>query len=1017
MHVASSVAPAHREALRDRIAAHLPRWEARVIEAEHDPVFWPLGTVLGANTELGVEAGLPGRGPHDLRFVEGIALQQASRADLEDLARRGDPRRWTTAFLDVGSHDDGTLELLSELPLHALRALHLCGKACTKSRLARTLQRLDAPLLRDLTLNAVRAQDFTVLASIADRVRVLRILFTKVDARAAEGLGALSPHLEELEVIFCKLSAETLEALLAPSWPSLRRLDLVGNPLGERGARALVQADARLPTLEHLEVGNTKLGSKGTLALARSALFARLRTLGVGGSPEGGRMTQRVAVTLLERGTANGPMLNDGQLEQYMETVALGSSPRDIETIARSPGLLHVRVLTAPQLRSREAAARLAESPYLSGLETLRLPHCGLDAEALGAILRNPTLRGLAHLELHGPYGSPTAHARNERHVPLSLDTWRALATSGLRPKTLELEGSGLDDEGAAILAEAGVLDAIEVLEVPFSRLSSAGLANLIAAAPKLHTLQTDGNRLGPEAGRVIGRSGRRFEHLGLAGAQLGDRGLHDLLSAGLPLDALASLNLAANRLGDASAERLAEVLRAPIMLDVSANTFTMRGLEVLRALGERPLWDFYGGIRVDQNRGRVRAQTPTPCWIEVPSMVGQTFALAGSFALGDHRALARRIEELGGTVVREPEGASVVAVGHRPGPRLARAVAHGSALLDETGLSHALGTSLEAVLDARLEEARLRLPDPDGWRELTRALDRWPDASVADRVDRLVRDLGERAEPTGPIASDHPTRVRWSNVHRAPRRWLRRSLRRDEPRLQACNTLDLGKSFDAAATARFLAQMESVRVVDLALAPIDARVVRALDARALRGLRLFASLDEPTRAALAESRFGETLHALAWEAPPVPELFASLRSARVLRFACELRANDVAAIVAGPRDALEELSLSRVRVLDRASARALAHAPLPSLRRLALAFGSTDERALAELSRAAWLGALTSLALYGTADLTPAIVQTWIARGLAKPGTRIVLHGPSTRRVTRELALLREAGAECIVG
>src|SRR5262249_16640721 len=53
---------------------------------------------------------------------------------------------------------------------------------------------------------------------------------------------ARSPHLtglRTLELFYCHLGAEAVEALVAGPWPALRRLELPGNPLGNDGAAAL----------------------------------------------------------------------------------------------------------------------------------------------------------------------------------------------------------------------------------------------------------------------------------------------------------------------------------------------------------------------------------------------------------------------------------------------------------------------------------------------------------------------------------------------------------------------------------------------------------------------------------------------------------------------------------------------------------------------------------------------------------------------------------------------------------
>jgi hypothetical protein len=1025
LHIAQRLAPRGREQAAEWLSDKVARWPAahRVVGAPfHDPIFWPLACGLRIEARRLAAAQLE----RDLTHFEQIFVDGPTRAVLDVLARRADPRRWKTLSVALRRKDARAADAIAALPLDRLARVELSGRGWSAAVLART-HGWTLPALRELVLHEVPAGaaslDRLVAAPWSARLAALSVGFAPVTEAAAARIATLSDRLEELALLFVRLSAKGLGALLRPRWPSLRRLDLGGNPIGLAGTRALLRARDRLPELVDVALANTGLTDAWIGSIASSPWMARGRRLTIGGG-ELRPMSSAAARALLERSTADGPVINDGMIEQLVDGVTLVRRRGDLAPLCRAPGLAHVRRLTLPDLREPSDAALLATCERLAGLRSLVLLRCALSASDLGPVLRNPALRDVQELELS------TAYERRGRSVsspPVALDLEgvRALATSGLRPRRLELAGVALDDRGAAILAGGTMLEAVEELDVSEGRLTHRGLERLLAAAPNLHTIFAGRNPLGAAAGAVLAASGRRFEHLALSSARLGDEGVRGLL-ASPRLGSLRALDLAANRLSDASADALVAFVegRAPLALSLSANHFGARGLARLRRLTKRPFWADHGSVFVHHNRSKAPRVPAAPVWI-TPSIGEGEWAFAGTFALGHHSALVARVRALGGRAQKSLRPTStVVAVGARPGKRLHRALARGLPLVSETALYAAIGAgSLEAVIDERLAPL-----DATAWTRVCDAIERWPDATVRARIDRL-RSSMRLGDPSGFVRRDLPGGWQWhsSNVRRAPRRWVRRCARRGaEPRLLLANGIDVPRGLRPADLARLLSapELEHVRVLRMTRLRLDAAAARALDDSALsRGLSDLAIIGcELDAGALCAAAFWERLAMLRWEpadpgaasGPLVLERLSAER-ARVVRSASWMTAAKVRALFGrGAWPVLEDLGLA-LWTFDAAAVRAFGDAALPRLTGLSLQLREPPERALRDLFMTPPFARLDRVALYAT-ELGAKTIAAWAESPFARPGARLFVARRSVARAAGELHRLSQRGVECVL-
>lgn len=331
--------------------------------------------------------------------------------------------------------------------------------------------------LEALTLGRARVghQGLAALGAL-EKLRRLSISDEELGVRATRALagGPGRNAIEELALERCGLDAKALPALVeAPSFASLRRLQLRGNRLG-RGIGPLLEA-LELPRLESLGLGEGQIREAGARLLAASGKLQGLVTLDVSGcglkdagceALAGGSFPRLRTLRLLSNGIAAG----------------------GLEALARGPLLSTVRDLDLAGNKFQNAGGQaLAASPHLAHLERLRFHYNWLGVGGLKAILaRTPALLELRCGEnnyANAP-GQVVASGSLPRLRHLSAyqqngPTVTALARSeaGRRLETLGLDGAPvITDEGAAALAE---LPNLGSLQLSFPSISAEGMAAL----------------------------------------------------------------------------------------------------------------------------------------------------------------------------------------------------------------------------------------------------------------------------------------------------------------------------------------------------------------------------------------------------------------------------------------------------------------------------------------------------------------------------------------------------------
>jgi hypothetical protein len=119
-----------------------------------------------------------------------------------------------------------------------------------------------------------------------------------IDGAALRALvGAPLPSLERLVVSHNPLGDDGAIALASAHLPSLRSLDLTRTSIADAGARALAAAAARLPALAELYLGTNRIGLGGAAALYGSRTTP-LERLVLAGNPHDSAEARRLAATV-----------------------------------------------------------------------------------------------------------------------------------------------------------------------------------------------------------------------------------------------------------------------------------------------------------------------------------------------------------------------------------------------------------------------------------------------------------------------------------------------------------------------------------------------------------------------------------------------------------------------------------------------------------------------------------------------------------------------------------------------
>ncbi|CAK0818531.1 unnamed protein product [Prorocentrum cordatum] len=331
--------------------------------------------------------------------------------------------------------------------------------------------------------------------------------------RIAQVLG-LCGKIEKLSWCFVEMPALEVVGMLAAPVPSLRKLHLQKNALGEAGGRALAEALGRgaTPQLQELGLDQNALGEAGGVALAEA--------LGRGATPQ----LQSLHLCENALGEAGGAALAEAlgrgatpQLQSFsLAENALGEAGGVALAEALGEG-------AAPQLQSLglggnalgEAGGRaLAEA--LGRGATPQLQELGLDQNALGEA------GGAALAEALGRGAPPQLQRLDLQQNALGEATGAALAEAlgGGAMSQLQSLGLGenaLGEAGGAALAEAlgrGATPRLRRLVMDGNALGLPGAAALAAAIskgglPSLEALDVERTRLTAEGRRLLGEAAR----------------------------------------------------------------------------------------------------------------------------------------------------------------------------------------------------------------------------------------------------------------------------------------------------------------------------------------------------------------------------------------------------------------------------------------------------------------------------------------------------------------------------
>jgi uncharacterized protein (TIGR02996 family) len=260
---------------------------------------------------------------------------------------------------------------------------------------------LDAPWLPHLTHlecdltpwgAPVANEDLELLANCSKVHRVVELRILR--AYEADHFAILSrmfrfPHLQRLALWVYALDEQTASALEG----DLVRIGLRELHLEGIHAPALsILARASLAGLHTLSISSQALRSAAFETLAETGSFPALRELNLFYTP--------LAVKGM-KALVGWPLLSQ------ITVLGLGGTSLNgdaVRVLARSPAVTGLRVLDlSPNnyIRKRGLLA-LAESPYLTNLESLSLPYLGVDTRGADVLLRSGVLANLTALNLRG---------------------------------------------------------------------------------------------------------------------------------------------------------------------------------------------------------------------------------------------------------------------------------------------------------------------------------------------------------------------------------------------------------------------------------------------------------------------------------------------------------------------------------------------------------------------------------------------------------------------------------------
>lgn len=296
--------------------------------------------------------------------------------------------------------DHGALELAKAPHLSNLKALTLCHNDITPDGFEALFAGLELGDLQRLIVNynEVGERGASALAQLnLPELRVLDLTGTQL---GDEGMNRLlsSTNCARLQSLNVSYNALTDRGVGAGQFTALRTLDLSRNALTPDGVCAFFEA-ASMPCLQELLLSRVHVGKRGARVLARSTLTSGLRRLDLSHS--------RVGVAGLRHLYAPAVAWED---LEYLRLPEVRAGDTLVELLLESDAFTRLRELDVSLTTlSGPAVIRLVSDPRCESLRVLHLSYEGGDATTR-AIAASPYLSGLEQLKISKTWISPVAH-------------------------------------------------------------------------------------------------------------------------------------------------------------------------------------------------------------------------------------------------------------------------------------------------------------------------------------------------------------------------------------------------------------------------------------------------------------------------------------------------------------------------------------------------------------------------------------------------------------------------------
>jgi uncharacterized protein (TIGR02996 family) len=178
-------------------------------------------------------------------------------------------------------------------------------------------------------------------------------------------------------------------------------------------------------------------------------------------------------------------------------------TPVEVAPLADSPLLSTLRVLSISGLWAT-GFRRLAGSPHLGNLATLRVPFNSIGNEGIDALLGAKSLNALTELDLsdHGRTGRHRGDPVIEAETVATLVAWPGMN----RLCSLKMSCTGVGQSGLRTLLRSPGAKGLKVLALQYNELDSAAMQEFDAALPELQldVLDLGGNLLGNRGAKYL---------------------------------------------------------------------------------------------------------------------------------------------------------------------------------------------------------------------------------------------------------------------------------------------------------------------------------------------------------------------------------------------------------------------------------------------------------------------------------------------------------------------------------